>query len=88
MSNRRPPAKSQPVLWWLLINEVEAFSDRYRMGLANVWTYIHRGDYISARDTFAGIKVPCDVCGKPSRPGHCNVCHAKYGQWLDPEETA
>lgn len=41
--------RSQPVLWWELINQAEALRARTGRGLAPVWHWIHRGDYPRAR---------------------------------------
>ncbi|MDV8003630.1 hypothetical protein [Rhodococcus sp. IEGM 1318] len=52
-----PPAQSQPVLWWQLINEMEAYSAATDMGLAGMWGDVHTGDYIAARTRFDEVKA-------------------------------
>lgn len=48
----RDPVQSQPVLWWQLINELEAFTAATGWGLAGVWGHVHAEDYPSARAQF------------------------------------
>lgn len=47
-----PSVQSQAVKWWQLISAMEDFSIHTGMGLADAWTYVHRGDYESALRSF------------------------------------
>lgn len=62
---------SQPVRWWRLINELEAFRTRTGYGLAGVWGYVHRGAYDDAVTLFAEI-----------RDGYWKTEHARTGAAL------
>lgn len=42
-------AQSQPVLWWRLIQDAEAYRARTGKGLAALWGQIHREEYQAAR---------------------------------------
>lgn len=50
------PYPSQPVLWWALINEMEAFTAVTGWGLASIWGFVHRGDYTQARAQFDQLR--------------------------------
>lgn len=43
------PIKSQPVLWWELIEEVEDLRRRTGWSFGVVWGHIHSEDYKAAR---------------------------------------
>lgn len=60
---RPPQVRSQPVLWWELINQAEAIRARHGLGLASVWKWIHRGDYERARAELDRVTrtVPSDT---------------------------
>lgn len=54
---RRRPARSQPVLWWQLINEMEAYTAATGWGLAATWGHMHSGDYAAARHSLDELKA-------------------------------
>lgn len=56
-TKRRPPYPSQPVLWWHLINDMEAFSAVTGWGLASIWGLVHQGDYAKARTAFDTLRL-------------------------------
>lgn len=49
--------KSMPVKWYLLIKEMEEYTEATGMGLAQTWGYVHAEDYDSARDNFDEIRA-------------------------------
>lgn len=57
MTPQTPLARSWPVLWWELINEVDALAAEHHLGLANVWELIHKCDYTGARELLDIIRA-------------------------------
>lgn len=51
-----PSIRSKPVLWYLLIKEVEEFNAETGLGLGGVWRHIHNEHYEEAVEEFNAIK--------------------------------
>ncbi|WP_146228001.1 hypothetical protein [Micromonospora sp. S4605] len=51
---QKVPAERQcdPVKWYALIKEMEAFREKTGMGLSRTWAYVNRGQYEEARRDF------------------------------------
>lgn len=61
---------SQPVLWYRLIRDVEAFRLTTGWGLAGTWGFVHRGEYDLARRSFDGV---LEMWGDNYPPGDPDV---------------
>ena len=63
--------ESQPVRWWVLINQAEWLTAESGWGLANTWRWIHKDNYPKARETLAFSLAEwnrfCDMYPRPDR---------------------
>ncbi|WP_460357163.1 hypothetical protein [Mycobacterium sp. ZZG] len=55
--NADQAVQSQPVLWWVLINQAEWITAQTGWGLANTWYWIHKGDYLRARENLNNTRA-------------------------------
>ncbi len=86
-----PAVRSQPVLWWLLINEAEELRARSGWGLASVWRWIHLDDYLAARTELDRVKSAlapspcawlCDFCATCAAAEGCS----RFDAIVEPDE--
>lgn len=75
-SSKRLPHPSPPVLWWVLINEMEAFTAATGWGLASIWSLVHRSDYEKARARFDELRA------EPIFADRIAAWQASGGDWL------